>query len=151
MIKVDPDLLGKEFPLGTFAITAQDIRAFVEAVGDLNPLYLDPAVARDAGYPDVIAPPLFCLQLRGERRLPEVELEPGFVSLNGGQDLEFYDDLCAGQAYTATAKLAEVYEKTGRSGPLGVIVREVAIKDADGRTVIFMRERQMVRSPEKKL
>jgi len=44
-----------------------------------------------------------------------VELEPGFVSLNGGQDLEFYDDLCAGQAYTATAKLAEVYEKTGRS------------------------------------
>jgi acyl dehydratase len=151
MIKMDPQILGKEFPLGTFAITAQDIRAFVEAVGDFNPLYLDPAAAREAGYPDVIAPPLFCLQMRGDRRLLEVEIEPGLVTLNGGQDLEFYDDLCAGQTYTATAKIAEVYEKTGRSGPLGVIVREVAIRDAEGRTVISMRERQMVRSPEKKL
>ena len=151
MIKVDPQLLGKEFPLGTFAITAQDIRAFVEAVGDLNPLYLDPAVAREAGYSDVIAPPLFCLQLRGDRRLPEVELDPGLVTLNGGQDLEFYDDLCAGQTYTATAKLAEVYEKTGRSGPLGVIVREITVTDASGRTVVVLRERQMVRSPEKKI
>ncbi len=151
MIKVDPQLLGKEFALGTFVITVQDIRTFAEAVGDRNPLYLDPAAAREAGYPDVIAPPLFCLQMRGDRRFPEVELEPGFVSLNGGQELELYDDLCAGQSYTATAKLAEVYEKTGRSGPLGVIVREVTIKDVDGRTIIRMRERQMIRSPEKKL
>jgi acyl dehydratase len=151
MVKVDPQLLGKEFSLGTFAVTARDVRTFAEAVGDRNPLSLNPAAAREAGYPDVVAPPLFCLQLRGDRRLPEVEIEPGFVTLNGGQELEFYDDLCAGQTYTATAKLAEVYEKTGRSGPLGVIVREVAIKDADGRTVIRMRERQMIRSPEKKL
>ena len=151
MIKVDPQLLGKEFPLGTFAVTAQDIRTFAEAVGDRNPLYLDPEAARAAGYADVLAPPLFCLQLRGDRRVPEVEIAPGFVTLNGGQELEFYDDLCAGQTYTATAKLAEVYEKTGRSGPLGVVVREVAIKNAEGRAVVRMRERQMIRSPEKKL
>jgi acyl dehydratase len=151
MIKVDPQLLGREFVLGTFAVTAQDIRTFAEAVGDRNPLYLDPAAAREAGYADVIAPPLFCLQLRGDRRVPEVAIAPGFVTLNGGQDLEFYDDLCAGQTYTVMAKLAEVYEKTGRSGPLGVIVREVAIKDVDGRMVVRMRERQMIRSPEKKL
>lgn len=151
MVKVDPQLLGKEFSLGAFAITARDIRTFTEAVGDRNPLYLDPVAAREAGYADVIAPPLFCLQMRGDRRLPEVEIGPGLVTLNGGQDLEFYDDLCAGQTYTATAKLAEVYEKTGRSGPLGVIVREVAIRNSAGKTVILLRERQMVRSPEKKL
>lgn len=151
MTKVDPQLLGREVRLGTFAVTAQDIRTFAEAVEDRNPLYLDPAAAREAGYANVIAPPLFCLQLRGDRRVPEVEIAPGFVTLNGGQELEFYDDLCAGQTYTATAKLAEVYEKTGRSGPLGVIVREVVIKNAEGRTVVRMRERQMIRSPEKKL
>jgi len=151
MIKVDPQLLGKEFALGTFTVTAQDIRTFAEAAGDRNPLYLDAATAREEGYADVIAPPLFCLQMRGDRRFPEVEIAPGFVTLNGGQELEFYDDLCAGQTYTTTAKLAEVYEKTGRSGPLGVIVREVAIKNAEGQTVVLMRERQMIRSPEKKL
>ena len=57
MLKLDPSLLGKEVALGTFAVTAEDIRAFAEAVGDLNPLCLDAESARQAGYPDVIAPP----------------------------------------------------------------------------------------------
>jgi len=44
-----------------------------------------------------------------------------------------------------------VYEKTGRSGPLGIIVREVEIKDREGKRVAVLRERQIVRSPEKKI
>jgi acyl dehydratase len=151
VIKLNPDLLGKDVVLGTFPVTADAIRAFAEAVGDLNPLYLDAEVARQAGYPDVIAPPTFCMQLRGGRMLPEVPLEPGLVGLHAGQEIEFYDEIYAGQTYTATARVAEVYEKTGRSGPLGVIVREVTIKDADGKTVVVVREREMVRSPEKKI
>jgi hydroxyacyl-ACP dehydratase HTD2-like protein with hotdog domain len=65
--------------------------------------------------------------------------------------MEFTDELYAGQTYTVTAKIAEMYEKTGRSGPLGVIVREVDIKDSSGKTVAVSRERQIVRSPEKKI
>ena len=151
MIKLDPDLLGKEVALGAFPVTAEGIRAFAEAVGDLNPLYLDAEAARQAGYPGVIAPPTFCLQMRGGRMLPEVPLEPGIVGLHAGQELEFFDEIYAGQTYTATARVAEVYEKTGRSGPLGVIVREVTIKDSGGRVVVVLREREMVRSPEKKI
>lgn len=151
MIRFDPRLLGKEVELGTFPVTAEAIRAFAEAVGDLNPLYIDRAAARQAGYPDVIAPPTFCMHLRGGRMLPEVPLAPGMVSLHAGQELEFYGEILAGQTYTATAKVTEVYEKTGRSGPLGVIVREMAIRDAAGSPVVILRERQMIRSPEKKI
>lgn len=151
MIKLAPDLVGKEFALGTFPVTAADIRAFAEAVGDLNPLYLDPEAARQAGYSNVIAPPTFCMHMRGGRMLPEVPLEPGLTSLHAGQEFEFSEEICAGQTYTAVGKLVEVYEKTGRSGPLGVIVQEMAVKDATGKTVIVLRERQMVRSPEKKI
>ncbi len=39
-------------PLGRAAI-----RYFAAAVGDANPLYTDPAYAREHGYDDVIAPP----------------------------------------------------------------------------------------------
>ena len=60
MIKLEPDMLNKEVPLGEFAVTADDIRDFAEAVGDLNPLYLDAEAARQEGYPTVIAPPTFC-------------------------------------------------------------------------------------------
>jgi acyl dehydratase len=151
MIRLEPGLIGKEFSLGSFDITVDAIGEFARAVGDLNPLYLDPEAATQAGYPAVIAPPTFCMHLRGGRMLPEVPIEPGFTSLHAGQEFEFYDEIYAGQTYTAVGKLIEVYEKTGRSGPLGVIVREMAVKDATGKTVLVLRERQMVRSPEKKI
>jgi acyl dehydratase len=151
MIKLDPSEIGKEVTIGTFTVTAEDIREFAEAVGDLNPLYLDVEAARAAGYPNVIAPPMFYLRLRGGRMQPEVPLGPGLASVHAGQEMEFSDELYAGQTYTVTAKIAEMYEKTGRSGPLGVIVREVDIKDSSGKTVAVSRERQIVRSPEKKI
>lgn len=151
MIKLEPGLIGKEISFGDFDIRTEEIRAFAEAVGDLNPLYLDPEAAKQAGYPNVIAPPTFCMNMRGGRMLPEVPLESGFTSLHAGQEFEFYDEIYAGQTYSAVGKLVEVYEKTGRSGPLGVIVREMAVKDATGKTVLVLRERQMVRSPEKKI
>jgi acyl dehydratase len=151
VIKLDPAMVGTEVALGAFPVTAEGIRAFAEAVGDLNPLYLDAEAARQAGYPDVIAPPTFCMQMRGGRMLPDVPLDPGLVSVHAGQELDLFDEICAGQTYTASARVAEVYEKTGRSGPLGVLVREITITDAGGRTVVVLRERQMVRSPEKKI
>ena len=151
MIEVPDDLMHKEIEVGRFAVTADDIRVFAEAVNDLNPLYLDPEAARQAGYPNVIAPPTYCMHMRGSRIVPEVPLAPGLASLYAGQEFEFHDELYAGRTYTVTARLAEVYEKTGRSGPLGVIVREMLVKDDDGATVMVLRERQMVRSPNKKI
>ena len=151
MIKLDPALISKEFTIGTFPVSAEDIRVFAEAIGDLNPLYLDANAAREAGYPDVIAPPTFCLRLRSGHMQPEVPLEPGLASLHAGQDIEFVDEIYAEQTYTVTAKVAEAYEKTGRSGPLGIIVREVEIRDRENNKVAVLRERQIVRSPEKKI
>lgn len=151
MIRLDPGLLGKEVEIGTFTVSAEEIRAFAEAVGDLNPLYLEAECARKVGYPNVIAPPTFCMRLRGGRMLPEVPLEPGIVGLHAGQELEFHDEIYAGQIYTVTARVTSVYEKTGRSGPMGVIVREMAIKDRAGKKVVVLREREIVRSPEKKI
>lgn len=151
MIKLDPAQIGRETLLATVTVTAEEIRRFAEAVGDLNPLYLDAEAAQAAGYSNIIAPPLFCMKMRGGRMRPDVPLEPGYASLHAGQDLEFVDEIYAGQTYTVTAKVAEAYEKTGRSGPMGFIVREVDIKDADGRVVVTLKERQIVRSAEKKI
>lgn len=151
MIDIPEDLMHKEIEVGRFAVTADDIRVFAEAVDDLNPLYLDLEAARQAGYPNVIAPPTYCMHLRGNKVVPEIPLAPGLASLYAGQEFEFHDELYADRTYTVTARLADVYEKTGRSGPLGVIVREMLVKDESGSTVMILRERQMVRSPHKKI
>jgi acyl dehydratase len=39
------------------AVTASAIRSWCDAMGERNPVYLDPDAAREAGYLDVIAPP----------------------------------------------------------------------------------------------
>jgi acyl dehydratase len=151
MIRLDPELLGKEISVGEFAVTAEEIRAFAEATNDVNPLYVDSTAARQAGYADCIAPPLFCMKIRGERALPDAEISPGLVSLNAGQEFEFYHEIYAGRTYAVSVKITDVYEKTGRSGPLGVLVREMLIRDGAGNPVVLMRERRMVRSPQKKI
>ena len=150
MLEIDPKAK-QGVQLGPVTVTAEDIQSFAEALGDLNPLYTDVAAARAAGYPDIIAPPMFCMRMRGGRLLPEVPLPAGFMSLHAGQEIEFHDEIIAGQTYTITARVADVYEKTGRSGPMEIIVRESTITDAGGRTIVTIRERQIVRSPEKKI
>ena len=87
----------------------------------------------------------------GGSLLPEVALPPGLVSLHAGQELEFHAEIIAGQTYTITARVADVYEKTGRSGPMHIIVRESTITDMEGQTIVTIHERQIVRSPEKKI
>ena len=149
-LEIDPKVK-QGVQLGPVTVTAQDIQSFAEAMGDLNPLYTDVETARAAGYPDVIAPPMFCMRMRGGKLLPEVPLPSGFMSLHAGQEIEFHDEILAGQTYTITARVADVYEKTGRSGPMEIIVRESTITDATGRTIVTIRERQIVRSPEKKI
>src|ERR1043166_2958391 len=151
MIQLDPELLGKEVTVGEVLVTLESIREFAEATRDVNPIYVDPNAARQAGYPACVAPPLFCMKIRGEHALPDAQVGPGLVSLNAGQEFEFYDEIYAGRKYAVSVKITDVYEKTGRSGPLGVIVRELLIKDETGKSVVLMRERRMIRSPEKKI
>lgn len=150
LFTIDPSV-ERHVRLAPVTVTADDIRDFARAVGDLNPLYLDRQAARAAGYPDVIAPPMFCMRLRGGKMLPEVPLPAGLMSLHAGQEIEFHGETVAGRAYTLSARVADVYEKTGRSGPMNIIVRETRVTDADGRLVVSIRERQIVRSAETQL
>jgi acyl dehydratase len=42
-----------------YLVGREKVREFALAVGETNPLYLDPDYARAAGYADVVAPPMF--------------------------------------------------------------------------------------------
>lgn len=46
-----------------YHVSRVKIAEFAAAIGDPNPVYRDPAAARQAGYPDVIAPPTFAVVL----------------------------------------------------------------------------------------
>ena len=48
-------------PQTPYEVSRVKIAEFAEAIGDPNPAYRDRAAARQAGYPDVIAPPTFAV------------------------------------------------------------------------------------------
>ena len=56
-------------------ITRQDLKAYAEASGDRNPLHLDPAFARQAGFDDVIVHGMLGMALLGRLLTDCVQVE----------------------------------------------------------------------------
>jgi acyl dehydratase len=53
--------VGEELPRLSRVVTREDVRAYAAAGGDRNPLHLDDAVAREAGFDGVIAHGMFTM------------------------------------------------------------------------------------------
>ena len=72
---LDRELVGRSYPpSAVYEVGREKIAEFAAALGDPDPVYLDPEAARSAGHPDVIAPPTFAivLSLGAGGRLVEV-------------------------------------------------------------------------------
>jgi acyl dehydratase len=134
MITVPRELLGREVDLGEVTVTAEMIATYARAVGD------DETLAGSLHE----APPTFCLVLR-RGMTPEIELPPGMFGVYGGHDMEFHQAIRAGETYRISARITDVFEKSGRTGELTVVVREADIRDQHGQLVTRVVEQQIVR------
>lgn len=98
-------LVGSKLPAFTFQVEKVKIAEFARAVGDLNPLYLDSAAARQAGYRDVLAPPTFgiCADFWGSMDFMSLcqflQMNPVRV-LHGEQEFIYHAPVCAGDQLT---------------------------------------------------
>jgi acyl dehydratase len=148
-IEVNRSIVGKEYP--PFAVTAERgrIKDFARALGDLNPFYLDDAVGAASEWGDVIAPPTFAVSFRDEAGDTGALLRDLGVDisrlLHGEQEFEIHRQLVPGETYLCRAKIVDVYEKTGRSGPMAFVVRETAVTDRRNEVVVTMRQVTVVR------
>jgi len=134
MIDVPRERIGREIDLGEVAVTGDMIVAYTQAVGD------EVWFARDADE----APPTFCLTMR-RGMTPEVVLPPGFFGVYGGHDLEFHQPIRAGHRYRVSARICDVFEKSGRSGALTVVVREGLIRNQAGELMVRITEQEIIR------
>jgi acyl dehydratase len=58
------DFIGREFAsAGTYEVSREKIRDFADAIGDRSPVYRSTEAAKEAGHPDVIAPPTFVFSI----------------------------------------------------------------------------------------
>jgi acyl dehydratase len=127
------------------------IRYFALAMGDDNPLYVDDAYARQAGYPSVIAPPtLVCETSQYAHRAPNSD---GYIGhewplplpasrmVRAGNDYEFMRPVLPSDRISVSWTLENIVEKRSSSGGTQLFVTSVArYIDAAGEIVAVNRE-----------
>ncbi|WP_179137457.1 FAS1-like dehydratase domain-containing protein [Candidatus Entotheonella palauensis] len=140
MLEYDESVIGREFDRYRYEVTQEQIVEFATSLGETNPLYTDEFYAKDTPYGGIIAPPTFCVSFRSEAPMPELKLSYGKRGFDGGKECRFVKPIRPGDTITGVDRIAEVYEKTGRSGNMIFIVRESEFTNQDGDTVAVIRQ-----------
>lgn len=133
-------------------VSRSEIRRYAQAVMDPSPLYWDEGLARGTRYGGVVAPPFMPSKLfrvppdapdplqgewsgehspRGESDL-RIPWPSGWIVLHGSDESQIHRLARPGDRVTARTKLADAYERQGRSGHLVMAVTEtVYLNQAD--------------------
>jgi acyl dehydratase len=164
---ITPELrswIGRKNALVSLEImSASDLRRYVDATGDANPLWLDDEFARAAGYRSRLLPPTlvgwvpFSMK-EGEsassanatdlrRQLP---LPPGYTNVrNAESETEWLQPAYIGEQLSTQTRVVDIVARQGRAG-LGIYVTQEE-DILNPRQEIVMRRRHTVAVfPEKK-
>jgi acyl dehydratase len=133
---VSTDAVGKEYPETTYEVGLEKIREYANAVGQSEPVHHDREAARQAGFRDVVAPPMFAVVYSAPALGPAI-LDPdvgiNFAAMvHGGQEFVWGEPVCDGDEITTRAKVQEIYEKDGK----GFYVFESVSTNQDGDEVV---------------
>lgn len=139
---LDPSLIGAEFDSSTSEpVTAEDIRAYADALGETHPDYFGP---------NPVASPTFCVKFRGGRfhhtAIPREAFHGGF---DAGKDIHFGVPIRPGDVIHTRNVLHEVYEKTGRTGSMVFVVSRQTLTNQRGEMIAVIDSRFMLRPKER--
>jgi acyl dehydratase len=132
---VKTEAVGKTFPPVVYAVGREKIREYAHATGEANPVCLDTASARAAGYAAVVAPPMFAVVYSAPAMGPAIldpEVAINFTAMvHGGQDFVWGAPVVAGDEITTTATVKDISERGG----MGFYVFESVSENQRGETV----------------
>ena len=137
--------IGRESEAVAYEIDNTGCRQFARSAGYTDPVFYDEGYARSKGYRGILAPPGFLghpvFNPAQPARIPEAfRLDVPFKRiLNGGTDVEYFDDVCSGDALAATTKLTDLTEREGRMGKMLILQTETTARNPAGQTVAIMR------------
>ena len=132
---MNTEAVGKTYPPTLYAVGREKVKEYALAVGETNPLHLDPEAARAAGYRDVVAPPMFAVVYSAPAMTPA--LFDGEVGINfalmvhGAQEFRWGPPVVAGDEIATTVTVKDVAERAG----MGFYVFESRSVNQDGEEV----------------
>ena len=137
---IDKGIIGKEYPEFTFDVEKGKIREFATAIGDQSPELTDEKAAKDAGFEGLAMPPTLPTVFANfgglmENVMADLKLDLAKV-LHGGQQYEYIGAMKPGDTVTGKVKIANVFEKTGKSGTMDFVVMETTYTNQNGEKVL---------------
>lgn len=144
---IDRKFIGYQLPPSVLHVDRTRLQFFAKATGDRDPVYVDPAAAKAAGYADIPAPPTFMFAAEldsgaNEKLLNDLDV-PLTKLLHGEQSFRYFKPVCAGDTVTVQSTVSDIYDKKG--GQLEFIVKDSRVTNqaaelvAELRTVLVVR------------
>lgn len=137
-MELDKSLIGLTGEPFTVEVEMGHIRKFAVAIGDDNPLYHNQEVASQSAYSQVVAPLTFPIALGSEGNGIQLELDERRM-LHGEQEFIYHKPIGPGDCLHCQMKVADVYEKEGKSGPMQFLVLDTEMRNGAGNLVVVCR------------
>jgi acyl dehydratase len=116
-MSLSTEAVGRTFPAVSYQVGREKIREYANAVGETNPIHHDVEAARAAGYPDLVAPPMFAVVYAAPSVAqalihPDVGLDFSMM-VHGSQEFRWGPVVIAGEEISTTTTVKEIAERGG--------------------------------------
>jgi acyl dehydratase len=133
---VKTEAIGKTWDPEPFDVEADRIALYAEAVGEPNAVHRDAGAASEAGFRDVVAPPMFAVVYQFPAMAkagidPEVAMNV-MALVHGGQEFVWGEPVCAGDTIQTTVTCTDIEERDGK----GFYVFEAVSTNQDGAETV---------------
>jgi acyl dehydratase len=134
-VPVNESAIGKTFPPFEYEVGREKIAEYARAVGEDNPVYFDRDQAKQAGFRDVPAPPMFAVVYSSGSVAPAIfDPDVGIdfaMMVHGGQEFVWSEPVCSGDLITTETSVKDISEKGG----MGFYVFESVSRNQHGQEV----------------
>lgn len=143
-------------------MSASDVRRYVDATGDANPLWLDDDFARSAGYRSRLLPPTLvgwvpfsmkegdsasssdATDLRRQLPLPD-----GYTNVrNAGSETEWLQPAYVGEQLSTQSRIVDIVARQGRAG-LGIYITQEEQILNSRQEIVMLRRHTVAMFPAK--
>lgn len=138
---IDRRYIGHTVPAFTASVETGRLRFFAKATGQSDPVYIDEAAARAAGYPGLPVPPTFFFCLEMESPNPAAVRDLLGLDyrrlLHGEQGFTYHAMAFAGDTLTFEQRIEDIYDK--KNGALEFVVRKTRVSNQRAELVAELR------------
>jgi acyl dehydratase len=138
-VTFNAQLIGKHYAEVKLSVTPETVDSFVRAIGESNPIFLDPVAAQAAGYDQQLAPPTILARIQIVAVLeitadPEIGVEfDGIV--HGEQNYVWTRPVEVGDELSTIPLITDIRSR----GSVSFLDVELDVRDASGATVVVSR------------